>query len=114
MRGPGSHSFTHGSSGLRRMARAKRSIAASGSPSQFFTQPPKLHASAKLELSTSARSIKAAPTSRSRTTNANAYPLAASAIASSLPNSTARWASLFTSAISFAVSEIQPLTLAMT
>jgi hypothetical protein len=42
------------------MARAKRSIADSGSPSQILAQPPKYHASAKLELSASARSIKAA------------------------------------------------------
>jgi hypothetical protein len=36
-----------------------------GSPSQVFTLPPLLHASAKLELSTSARSITAGPTPRS-------------------------------------------------
>jgi hypothetical protein len=44
----------------------------------------------QLELSTSARSIRAAATPRSRTTDTNANPLAASTIASSLPNSTAR------------------------
>src|SRR5467141_2357142 len=52
------------------MARAKRSSATSGSPKKIFTQPPQNHAWAKLEFCTSARSIKAAPTSRSRTINA--------------------------------------------
>ena len=45
---------------------------------------------------------------------ASAHPLGASAAASSLPNSTARWASLVTSAMTFAVFENQPLILAQT
>ena len=57
------------------MARAKRSIANSGSPSQFFTQPPQNHASAKLELSISARSIKPAAALKIENKMSNAHPL---------------------------------------
>ena len=56
-----------GPSGLKRIARARCSIARSGSPSQVLTQPLAIHAAAKFGLSSSARSIKAMPASSSRT-----------------------------------------------
>jgi len=76
--------------GLRRMARANRSIASFGSPSQILIQPLQRHASAKLELSIRRAIDRLVPTPRSRTTNANAHPLPQSTHASSLPSSSAR------------------------
>ena len=50
--------YISGSSGLRRMARAKCSMAPSGSPRQTRRKPPRNQAAARFGLSTSALSIK--------------------------------------------------------
>jgi hypothetical protein len=63
---------------------------------------------------TSARSMKAAPSSRLPTTWASATPPLESATASSLPNSAARRANLSASAISCTRSVIQPPALRRT
>src|SRR6476619_482155 len=103
-----------GSRGLSRIARENRSSAAWRSPHQFLMNPPKYHASAKLEFIESARSIKVEPACRSEAKYANAQPLSAQAVASSLPDAFARSVSRLTSRIASAVHELQPHALADT
>ena len=79
-----------GSSGLRRIARAKRSMASSCSPRQILQEAAEEPGRARFGLSTSALSISAMPPSRSPPRCASAWPLRARATASSLPSSTAR------------------------
>jgi hypothetical protein len=109
----GGHGALHaklcGSWGLSRKARATRSIAASGSPSQTFTQPLKSHAHAKFGLRTSARFVKASPASRSPTTKARAIPAEQSAAAPSLPDAAGRRARRIVSATSPSRSVTHPL-----
>ena len=89
MRGAALHPAHHGSSGLQAHGTCEALDRRFRLAEPAFYPSAENHASAKLELSTSARSIKAAAAPRSRTTNAKAHPLAASAIASSLPSSIA-------------------------
>ena len=97
--------------GSSRIARAKCSMAPSGSPCQTRRNPPRNQAAARLGLSITARSCKAMPTSRSPVKWASAWPPRASATASSRPSSTARRARRAPSAASRFGSIIHPLTL---
>src|SRR5262245_42558516 len=100
-----------GSRGLKRMAHVKCSIARSDSPRKTLSQPLRSQAVAELGLSINARSTYGIPLSRLPVRWASAWPLLASAFASSLSNSVTRRASWMPSASSRAGSVIQRLIL---